>query len=104
MRSIEEIRKMNNEKTRNAEEQKLLPYIAKVNNDEGVRACPFIADYEPKGWQVVNEFFVDSSGMGREGEGALTFGQFLNKVREGYGYAIKESGQFQVYINEYKKI
>ena len=78
-------------------------YIAKHNGDEGVRACQVLGDYTPKGYKIVNTFFVDSSGFGQEGELALTLGQFLGKVKVGRGYAIKEVGQFQVYINEYIK-
>ena len=104
MMSLEYIKAINREKTREARQEGLTPYIAKYDGDEGVRACPFLADYIPEGYEVVNTFFVDSSGFGQEGELALTLGQFLAKVKEGKGYAIKEAGQFQVYINEYEKI
>jgi hypothetical protein len=52
----------------------------------------------------VNTYFVDNSGLGDRSEPALIFMDFLEKVKEGYFYGIKEVGQFQVYIGEYKKI
>lgn len=64
---------------------------------------PFIGDYKPRGFRKVNEYFVDSSGFGAPGEPALTVSQFLDKLRSGYGYAITEIGQFQLYVGEYRK-
>ncbi len=104
MYSLEQIIAMNKKATKEAKSEGSTLYIAKSNADEGVRACKRLGDYIPKGWQKVNSFFVDSSGFGSEGEGALTFGQLLTKVRKGFGYAIGETGQFQLHINEYKKI
>ena len=102
--SLEYIKAVNNKKTRQAKKLGLLPYIAKSNGDIEVRKSPFLANYLPEGYKIVNTFFVDYSGFGQEGEGALTLKQFLLVVKKGYGYAIAEAGQFQVYINEYKKI
>ena len=104
MYSGEIIKRMNREKTEEAENEGLTPYVATKNGDEGIRRATRLGDFLPQGWEEVNEFFVDSSGFGREGEGALTFEQFLTKVRKGYGYGIGECGQFQVYIKEYKRI
>ena len=64
---------------------------------------PFIGSFVPKGWEVTAEYFVDSSGFGGPGEPALTIPAFINKLQVGYGYAITEAGQFQVYISEYRK-
>ena len=104
MFSIEQIRAMNDKATLEARGESLEPYIASEDGDSGVRSCPRLGDYTPKGWKLVDTYFVDSSGFGSEGEGALTFGQFLTKVKEGYGYSIGEAGQFQVCINEYRQI
>ncbi len=49
---------------------------------------------------------VDASGFGRPGEIALTFGEFCQWVSErggGYGYAIVETGQFQVIVGIFKE-
>lgn len=63
---------------------------------------PFIGNYTPRGWKKTeNLYFVDSSGFGEPGEPALTVSQFAAKLRSGFGYAIIEVGQFQVYIQEY---
>lgn len=104
MLSLEYILAENDKATLKARGQKLEPYIAKCNGDIEVRACWRLGDYTPKGWKLVDTYFVDSSGFGTEGEGALTFGQFLGKVKNGFGYALGDCGQFQVYINEYKRI
>ena len=77
---------------------------AKTDKDLGVKACKVVGNGDIKGYELVNTFFVDSSGFGGDSEPALTFPRFLDKVRAGYYYGIKEVGQFQVYIGEYKKI
>ena len=79
-------------------------YRAKIDKDLGVKGCKIIGQGIPLGYELTEKFFVDSSGMGQEGEGALTFGQFLNKVKAGRYYGITEAGQFQVYIAEFKRI
>jgi len=79
-------------------------YRAKSDKDLGVKGCKIIGQGIPLGYELTEKFFVDSSGMGQEGEGALTFGQFLNKVKAGRYYGITEAGQFQVYIAEFKRI
>lgn len=104
MFSLEYIKAINREKTEQAKEQGLEPYIAEFDGDEGVRSCPFLADYIPEGYELVEKYFVDSSGFGSENEPALTLEQFLRRVKEGFGYAVIESGQFQVYIGEYRRI
>lgn len=103
MYSLEYIVAMNNKATQKAQKNQKSPYIAKCDGDVNVKCCPLLGDFIPEGWQKVNEYFVDSSGFGREDEIALTFEQFLKKVKKDYGYTIGEVGQFQLYINEYKK-
>jgi len=79
-------------------------YKTVKDKDKGVFKCPKIEDISIDGYKQENEYFVDSSGFGREGELALTVNQFLNKIKEGFYYCITGSGQFQVYIGEYSKI
>jgi hypothetical protein len=79
-------------------------YRAKSNGDLGVKGCKVIGDITPLGYEITGCFFVDNSGFGQEGEGALTFEQFLKEVKAGYFYGIREVGQFQVKINEFKRI
>ena len=102
--SLEVIKAQNDKATLEARGQKLEPYIAKCNGDTEVKKCWRLGDYTPKGWQKVETYFVDNSGLGANDELALTFRQFLGKVKQGYGYSIGEAGQFQVYIHEYKRI
>jgi hypothetical protein len=78
-------------------------YKAKVNEDEGVFKAPKTSK-EVLGYELTQEFFVDNSGFGAKGESALTAGQFLQKVRQGFYYGITGAGQFQVYIGEFKKV
>lgn len=103
MFDLETIKKMNDRATQKAEQNYFSPYIAKCNGDVNVRSCRKLGDFVPNGWQLVNTYFVDNSGFGASDELALTFEQFVNKVKQGYGYAIGKEGQFQVYINEYKR-
>lgn len=79
-------------------------YRAKQNQDEGVKTCRIIGKGEIYGYELLNTYFVDSSGFGCDDELALTFEKFLTKVKAGYFYGIREAGQFQVYIGEYRKL
>ena len=79
-------------------------YRAKINKDEGVKGCRIIGKGDVFGYELVNTYFVDNSGFGCDDEIALTFNKFLDKVKIGFYYGIREAGQFQVYIGEFKKI
>ena len=103
MYSLETINSMNRKVTNKAEHHGLRPFVAECDNDKKVFKCPNLGDYVPKGWEKIEDLFVDSSGWGSLGEPALTKEQFLAKVRKGFGYAITERGQFQVYIGVFKK-
>jgi hypothetical protein len=78
--------------------------------DTSVRDLPFLGSYVPRGYKLVEELFVDASGFGSEGEPAMTFGRFCERVRDhvrdgnAYSYAIREAGQFQVYVGVYRKV
>ena len=71
---------------------------------EVLQGMPFLGDYVPYGWEMEEEFFVDSSGFGQPGERALTYDQFAEKCKHGYGYGITQAGQFQVYIGEFRRV
>lgn len=103
MFSLETIKQMNEERAEEARERRLEPYLYN-GNPEYLKRIPNIGNHRPKGWKLVETYFVDSSGFGTEGELALTFNQFANRAKIGYGYAIIEAGQFQVYIGEFVKI
>ncbi len=104
MYSLQQIEAMNDEATRNAKKEGLKPLRAWWNGDESIFKCPQLGYYVPDGFEIVDTYFVDNSGFGSESEPALTIRQFLKKVKKNYYYAIKSAGQFQIYINEYKKI
>ena len=99
MYSLEQIKAMNNKASKKAKQTELQPYIARCNGDEQVSTCQRLGNYIPKGWKLVNTYFVDNSGLGSDNEPALSFKQFLGKVRAGYGYGIGEAGQVQIYIH-----
>lgn len=64
---------------------------------------------ELKGYQLIEEFFVDNSGLGSPSEPALTALQFQEKLsllieEHGSFYtSITNQGQFQVYLGVFKK-
>jgi len=91
------------------------------------RGIPFLGDYCPPGWRRATwaditdaghsrprnvwhdapdeevTFMVDASGFGSDHEPALTGDQFGSYLMQtpGYGWAIRESGQFQVVVGAY---
>ena len=105
MYSLEVIQDMNRKAARKARQGTgKQPYVAKCDNDAGVNKIPNFGDYRPKNWELVETYFVDNSGFGAPGEPALTFEEFCSKVKAGFGYAIIEQGQFQLYVGEFKRI
>ena len=95
------IEKMERQAERRSRILGLYPMKADVNGDEKILKCPFIGGRCPRGFKRTELFFVDNSGFGTESESALTARQFLTKVKQGFYYAIKQAGQFQVYIQEF---
>lgn len=59
-------------------------------------------------YEMIKEFFVDSSGWWSDNEPALTFTQFEYRIKEylnkGYYTAITRAWQFQVYVWVFKKV
>jgi hypothetical protein len=93
-----------------------------------LRGIPFLGDYKPANWVRVpraklfpsrkvspyrlagltcgeDYVFVDSSGFGQVGEGALTYDEFVDlvSVNPHCGWGIVEAGQFQVIIAAFKR-
>ena len=74
----------------------------KVRNSAGKKLNEY-------GFKLIERLFVDSSGFGADYEPALSVRQFQEKIQEllnehGKIYGvITDEGQFQVYINIYKK-
>jgi hypothetical protein len=63
---------------------------------------PFIGNWRPRGYTLVDTLFCDSSGLGAEDEPALSVRQLLARLRPGYAYAVIEAGQFQVHLGEFR--
>ena len=103
MLGLKQFIELNEEVTEQAEQDCLEPREAICNGDETIKYCPKLGNFIPKGFELVQSYFVDNSGFGSDSEPALTFEQFLKKVKKGRFYAIGEEGQLQLYINEYKK-
>ena len=103
MYDLATIQAMSEEAALTAEEEGQEPAV--YNGDfEAICPIPNLGTYIPEGWDKVNEYFVDSSGFGTEGEPALTIEQFKSKLIKGRGYAVIEAGQFQVYVGEFEQV
>jgi hypothetical protein len=111
MLSIQYIRAESDRAAREAARAGKKPYV--IYDEEELQATrswpfPFIGHFVPKGWEKVEELFVDSSGFGSEDEPALTQRSFRAKLleyvraNETYGFAITEVGQFQCGVGVYK--
>ncbi len=63
---------------------------------------PNFGDYVPKGWRATERdpLFCDKFG---DGDGGRSAGipQILDWMVSGFGYAIVEEGEFQLYIGEF---
>lgn len=107
MMDLETIKKTNEERCNQAKVDHVEPFVIEsqkqIDSFEGF-PFPHIGDYRPKDWELIDNYFVDSSGFGAENESALSVRQFLDKLKVGYGYAIIEAGQFQVYVGEFKRV
>lgn len=105
MYGLETIQAMNKDRCKEATKLKLAPLVASTKLClEDIRKMPNFGDFRPKGWKLVRELFVDSSGFGEKGEMALTIEQFLEEIKRFHGYAIIEEGQFQVRIGEFMRV
>ncbi len=103
MKGLSEIIKENEEAEEKAKTKDIQPIIAIVNADTRIRSAPYIGNYKPLGWKQIGTHFVDNSGFGSPSEPALTYTQFLLKIKKGHAYAIISAGQFQVHIAEFVK-
>jgi len=115
MMSLEVIQSLSAETGLKARHERKVPYVFRDRGaveQLGTRrgpSIPNLGDYRPKGWELVETLFVDSSGFGRSSEPAMTQGQFFQWIADAfdeghdYGYAVIESGQFQVYVGVFKR-
>lgn len=115
MMSLEAIRELSDEAAERAAKEGLVPYVlespAEVERflQRGSFPFPFLGGYVPEGWSETEQsWFCDSSGYGRSDEPALSVNQFCHALRSyaqehpTHGYAITQTGQFQVYVSAYE--
>lgn len=109
MMSLQTINQLNYEAGVEAAELGREPFVLWDGDLEKIPPFPFpyLGDFTPEGWNLLETHFVDSSGWGEEGEAALTLGEFLEILKEKipleHGYAVVSAGQFQVYIGEFER-
>ncbi|KKN02463.1 hypothetical protein LCGC14_1117400 [marine sediment metagenome] len=77
--------------------------IAKKDGEHLTR-IPDVGDNIPDGWELKEELFVDSNGLGSDYDPALSIDQFYDKVKAGFGYATTDAGQFQVHVGVFERI
>lgn len=106
MMSLQQIANESRRAARRAAREHRTPYIWETEDIGHAFPLPFpsIGTYRPKGWELIETYFVDSSGYGAPGEAALTANQFIEKLKPGLGYAIIEVGEFQVVVGEFKQV
>lgn len=111
MMSLQSIKQANRERAAEAAAENLTPYVYfdtnEVDAHEGF-PFPHLGDYEPYGWELVDEHFVDATGLGSANEPALTVNAFrelikseIRNAESTLGWAIVEAGQFQVYVGQF---
>jgi hypothetical protein len=113
MMSLAAIQDESRRAARRAAKAALLPYVP-IHEDEVKTYPPFpfpnLGDHRPKGWKLVEELFVDSSGFGEDDEPALSISQLKDKLiklqgsDKTYGYGITETGQFQLYLGVFERV
>jgi hypothetical protein len=114
MMGAETIRAMSREAARESLSEGKLPFVVWQQDLDDWKAVvlagklprlpfPALGDRKPRGFKLVEEHFVDSSGMGSPREPADTIGYFIfGKIKVGHAYSLGDQGQFQVYVNEWK--
>ena len=112
MMSLEVIQYVNNDIARRAARHNLVPYVfnGPTEVDESQQfPLPNLGYYGPPGWQQVESWFVDKTGVGRDGEPALSQRQFKEVLRNyilqhpTHGFAIVEESEFQVVIGAFAR-
>lgn len=111
MIGIDSIRERNERVAQEAAAKRLTPFVYFTAEDvKPGFPFPFIGDHRPQGWTLVDDHFVDSSGLGAPDEPALTADQFVQVVKDRIaatdgtvGWALISAGQFQVYVGEFTR-
>ncbi len=111
MMSPETIQSMQQDAHQQAADEGKTPYFVEQEDIDAWRAgrslpfpFPNIGTYDPPGFTAEGDaLFVDSSGFGADDEPALSLSQMLDELRPGFGYAIVCEGQFQIYIQSFRR-
>jgi hypothetical protein len=115
MMSIEDIVYVNEKSAAKAASENKEPWVPSKEFLESGKfpgCIPELGYHEPEGWEKLDDiqWFVDHTGWGGENEPALTTNQFhmmwtaYALEHPDHGYAITECGQFQLYINAFRKV
>jgi hypothetical protein len=105
MMDLQTIRKLSREQAARASRKHARPYLFEEEDRGHFPPFPFpnIGDYRPKGWELLNRYFVDKLGFDDDGR-AMTHRQLIHALVAGLGYAIIEEGEFQLVVGEFKQI
>jgi hypothetical protein len=106
MMDLKTIRDLSRKQAAKAARLHKKPYLFEEEDRGSFPPFPFpnIGDYRPKGWELTDSYFVDKTGMGYDDEPAMPIERLIKKLKAGYGYAIIEEGEFQLYIGEFKQV
>lgn len=112
--SLDVLRAVNAEIGLEAARKKRVPYVPfDATEPETWPPFPFpnLGGYLPPGWERTEaQWFVDTTGYGRESEPALTWRRFKDLIaayvaeHPDHGYAVVEEGQFQVMIAALRRL
>jgi hypothetical protein len=106
--SIQTINDLSRKAARKAAHEHKRPAMVEAEDLDGLEtelSIPNLGDYRPKGYEMIDTWFVDKSGFGSSGERAMTIPRMFEKIREngpGFGYGMIEEGQFQCYVGVFK--
>ena len=112
---LRKLAQLNAEATARAMQDQKQPFrffnVAEVDN---LTTFPFpkLGDFIPEGWELVDEWFCDKTGLGEPWEPALTRQQLNEKIKwliaehgiDNVGFGLGLEGQFQVYVRVFGKI
>jgi hypothetical protein len=112
MMSLETINSTNRERALESAKFRHVPYMVWPQDIVDWKAgkglpipFPHLGDYVPDEYELDGDaWMVDTSGFGSPNEPALTLDQLLDKLVAGRAYAFVEVGQFQAYLQQFKKV
>jgi hypothetical protein len=102
--SIQTIHDLSRKAARKAAREHKRPAMVELEDMDTLEIelrIPNLGDYRPRGYKLIDTWFVDKSGFGVEPEPALTVRTMFARIRAngpGHGYAMIQEGQFQCYV------